>query len=105
MASFLVDAGYVGSKGTRLSIAFDPGALALNRPIELVDPRTPGLPNINARRPNPKFPTRYSAVKSVGNSNYHAFQTKLERRTSRGLTLLTAYTLPRHFPDRTTRAG
>ncbi len=90
--NFLWDVGYVGSKGTRLSIAFDPGALALNRPIELVDPRTPGLPSINARRPNQLFQRAVSAVKSIGNSNYHGFQTKLERRMSRGLTILTAYT-------------
>lgn len=88
----LVDVGYVGSKGTRLSIAFDPGALAFNRPIELVDPRTPGLPNINARRPNPKFAREVSGVKSVGNSNYHALQMKVDRRMAHGLTLLTAYT-------------
>lgn len=90
--NFLWDVGYVGSKGTRLSIAFDPGALAMNRPIELVDPRTPGLPSINARRPNQLFQRAVSAVKSIGNSNYHGFQTKLERRMSKGLTILTAYT-------------
>jgi hypothetical protein len=86
------DAGYVGSKGTRLSVAFDPGALALNRPIELVDPRTPGLASINARRPNQQYQRAVSAVKSIGNSNYHGLQTKLERRMARGVTILTAYT-------------
>lgn len=90
--NLLWDVGYVGSKGTRLSIAFDPGALALNRPIELVDPRTPGLPSINARRPNQQYQRAVSAVKSIGNSNYHGLQTKLERRMARGVTLLTAYT-------------
>ena len=90
--NFLADVGYVGSKGTRLSIAFDEGALALNRPIELVDPRTPGLAGIDARRPNQAFPRAVPAVKSIGNSNYHSLQTKLERRMASGLTFLTAYT-------------
>jgi hypothetical protein len=90
--NLLFDVGYVGSKGTRLSVAFDEDAFAFNRPIELVDPRTPGLPDINARRPNQKFPRFVEGVKSVGNSNYHSLQTKLERRMARGLTVLTAYT-------------
>ena len=66
--------------------------MAFNRPIELVDPRTPGLPSINARRPNQNFQRFVPGVKSIGNSNYNGLQTKLERRMAAGLTLLTAYT-------------
>ncbi|PYV20077.1 MAG: TonB-dependent receptor [Acidobacteria bacterium] len=84
----LVDLGYVGTKSTRLIVTFDD----LNRPIDVVDPRTAGLPSLNARRPNQAFQRMVRADKSVGNAIYHALQFKAERRTSRGLTFLTAYT-------------
>ncbi len=88
----LLDVGYVGSKGTRLDTAFDEGALALNRPIQLVDPRTPGLPGIDARRPNQDYQRFVLGTKAIGNSNYHSLQVKVERRMASGLTFLTAYT-------------
>jgi hypothetical protein len=87
-ASFVVDVGYVGSKGTRLSVTLP----AMNRPEVLVDPRTPGLAPINARRPNPDFPRNIQGDKSIGNSTYHALQMRADRRMARGLTSLTAYT-------------
>ena len=87
-AGMVLDVGYVGSKGTRLIVTFGD----LNRPIQVVDPRTPGLPSLNARRPDPLFPRAVTGDKSVGNSIYHALQTKLERRMANGLTFLTAYT-------------
>ena len=84
----LVDAGYVGSKGTRLIVTFED----LNRPIQVVDPRTPGLPSLNARRPNQAYLRPVRSDKSIGNSIYHALQMKIERRSNKGLTVLTAYT-------------
>lgn len=87
-AGFVVDAGYVGSKGTRLSVTLP----AMNRPDVVVDPRTPGLASINARRPNPAFARNIQGDKSIGNSNYHALQLRADRRMARGLTSLTAYT-------------
>jgi hypothetical protein len=88
----LFDVGYVGSKGTHLDTAFDEGNLAFNRPIVLVDPRTPGLPSVDARRPNQLFPRFVEGTKSIGNSNYHSLQAKAERRMAHGLTFLTSYT-------------
>jgi len=86
--SIVADVGYVGSKGTDLIVTYGD----LNRPLQIVDPRTPGLASLNSRRPNPLFPRSVTGDKSVGNSIYHALQAKLERRLSRGLTFLTAYT-------------
>jgi hypothetical protein len=86
--SFVVDAGYVGSKGTRLSVTLP----AMNRPHIVVDPRTPGLAPINARRPNPNFARNIQGDKSIGNSIYHALQMRADRRFARGLTSVTAYT-------------
>ncbi len=85
--NIVVDVGYVGSKGTKLIITA-PG----NQPIQLVDPRTPGLASLNSRRPNTAYPRSMSTDKSIGNSIYHALQVKAERRMAQGLTFLTAYT-------------
>nr|MDQ2899767.1 TonB-dependent receptor [Acidobacteriota bacterium] len=83
-----LDVGYVGSKGTRLFVTF----ADLNRPIDVVDPRTPGLASLNARRPDQQFLRPVQADKSIGDSIYHSLQVKAERRMGRGLTFLTAYT-------------
>ncbi|MBL8291584.1 MAG: TonB-dependent receptor, partial [Bryobacterales bacterium] len=85
---FLVDAGYVGSKGTRLSVTLP----AMNRPFQVVNPTTPGLASINARRPNTAFTRAIQGDKSIGNSTYHSLQVRIDRRMARGLTALTAYT-------------
>jgi hypothetical protein len=85
--SIVLDVGYVGSKGTKLIVT-----MPANQPIRLVDPKTPGLASLNARRPNPTYARSMSMDKSIGNSNYNALQVKAERRMATGLTFLTAYT-------------
>ncbi|MBC7924931.1 MAG: carboxypeptidase regulatory-like domain-containing protein [Bryobacteraceae bacterium] len=85
---FVVDAGYVGNKSTRLSVTIP----AMNRPVELVDPRTPELASINARRPNQAFQRSIQGDKQIGNSTYHSLQVRGDRRMANGLTSLTAYT-------------
>jgi hypothetical protein len=79
------DLGYVGSKGTRLTASFDG-----NRPIQLVTPG-PGVPPVSARRPFQGFDT-INVTKSIGNSNYHSMQMKVERRSARGLSVIGSYT-------------
>jgi len=86
--NIVVDAGYVGSKGTKLIVTFED----LNRPIALIDPRVAGQASINARRPNQFFQRNVRSDKSVGNSTYHSLQMKLERRMAKGITFLSAYT-------------
>jgi hypothetical protein len=88
IGDLVLDVGYVGSKGTDLIVTLGD----MNRPIQLVDPRTAGLPSINARRPNQDFQRAVTADKSIGNSIYHSLQVKAERRMAAGLTFLTAYT-------------
>src|SRR5258708_25862860 len=87
-ANIVLDVGYVGSKGTRLIVTYDD----LNRPLQVVDPSTLGLPSLNARRPDQEYLRAVRADKSIGNSIYHALQVKAEKRMSSGLTFLTAYT-------------
>ena len=86
--SIVLDTGYVGSKGTDLIVTFGD----MNRPIQVVNPSTPGLASINARRPNQAFQRAVTGDKSIGNSIYHSLQVKAERRMGSGLTFLTAYT-------------
>jgi hypothetical protein len=80
--SWLVDAAYVGSKGTRLLEITDP-----NQPV-------PGPGAINPRRP--LFAVAPNVMlnvgESVGNSIYHSFQLKVQKRFSRGMYLLGSYT-------------
>ncbi|HXJ43751.1 MAG TPA: TonB-dependent receptor, partial [Bryobacteraceae bacterium] len=84
----VLDTGYVGSKGTRLYTTY----ADMNRPIAVVDPTTPGLASLNARRPNQQFLRAVQADKSNGNSIYHSLQVKAEKRASHGVTFLSAYT-------------
>ncbi|MCC6390517.1 MAG: TonB-dependent receptor [Bryobacterales bacterium] len=99
--SFLLDVGYVGSKGSRLIATVGD----VNRPIDVVDPRTPGLPSINARRPNQAFLRPITGEKTVGMSNYHSLQVKLERRIGGGVTLLHAYTYSKAIDSPTDMGG
>ncbi|MEX2260509.1 MAG: carboxypeptidase regulatory-like domain-containing protein [Bryobacteraceae bacterium] len=85
MKGVLLRAAYVGTKGTHL-----------NWPRE-INPATyiPGqstLANTDSRRP---FAPHFSSMGRMyqdGNSSYHSFQLNLERRFSRGFTVLVNYT-------------
>jgi carboxypeptidase family protein len=76
------DLGYVGSKGTRLTLSTDG-----NRPLQVI---TPG-PAIAPRRPFQGF-DNINVTTSAGNSTYHSMQMKAERRMGNGLSVLGAYT-------------
>jgi len=82
LPNWMVDAAYVGSKGTHLSDVLD-----LNQP----DPVT-GLP------PYPQF-SSILFVESNANSSYNSLQLRSEKRTSHGLSLLLAYTYSKSFDD------
>ncbi len=97
----LVDVGYVGSKGSRLISTMGD----VNRPIDVVDPRTPGLASLNARRPNQSFLRPITGEKTVGQSNYHSLQVKVERRLATGLTFLHAYTWSKALDGPTDMGG
>jgi hypothetical protein len=83
--SVYFDVGYVGSKGTNLTVGYDG-----NRPIDVVNPAAV-TSTVSARRPFQGF-DRISVVKSIGSSSYNGLQVKGERRVSRGFSLLGAYT-------------
>jgi hypothetical protein len=77
--NFVIDAGYVGNRGNHLQ-----QSRPLNVPV-------PGPGAVDPRRPYPEFNSITFSEQS-GYSIYHAFQTKLERRFSAGLTTSVAYT-------------
>jgi Carboxypeptidase regulatory-like domain/TonB dependent receptor-like, beta-barrel len=75
--SWLIDAGYVGTRGLRLP--------------RVVDPNQPDLSNGMARR-FPIFPQDFVYTESSGKSSYHALQLKAERHFARGMAFLLSYT-------------
>ena len=97
-ADIAVEIGYAGTKGNRLLQRFDSNA------------PEPGPGNINARRPVTRlevpgldyivtpladtFRREFSA-----NSNYNAFQLKVEKRMSHGLSLLASYVFSKTISD------
>ena len=82
LPDWMVDAAYVGSKGTHLSDVLD---------LNQIDPTT-GL-----------FPyDQFSSllfVESNANSSYNALQLRSEKRTRQGLSLLLAYTFSKSYDD------
>jgi hypothetical protein len=100
-ANFVVDVGYVGSKGTRLVATLGD----INRPIAVLDPRVAGTPSLNSRRPDQLFQRAVTGDKAIGNSIYHSLQVKVERRMSTGITVLSAFTWARAITGPTDIGG
>ena len=82
----LLEAGYIGSKGTRM-VFYSQG----NQAVLDADPTRP-TPLVS-RQPFPLWGTTLRTAHTDGNSTYHAGFVKLERRFSGGFSLLTHYTL------------
>lgn len=116
--AMLAEAAYAGSKGTHV-IGFgydlnqlDPQYLSLGLALDdrvpnpfagLIPPGTPlsgaTIPRRQALRPYPNYLTINVANPPLGSTKYHSLQLKLERRYSRGLALLGAYTFARLVGD------
>lgn len=105
--SMVMSLGYVGSKGTKLVTLRDinqaiyiPGTDSLGRPLSTADPA-----NIISRRPSQLFhltPGTVGAVEQLEtavSSIYHSFQATLNKRMTRGLSVLGAYTWSKSIDD------
>lgn len=79
----LLEAAYVGSKGTKLFTFFN-----LNQAYPTADSSSPFAP----RRPFPLVDAGISYFNSAGNSEYDALQTRFQRRFSGGVSILMNYT-------------
>ena len=77
--NFLAQLGYTGSEAHKL-----PGVVAVNQAF-------PGTGNVNARRPYQGYANIQSYNPYI-NSTYNALLAKLERRFTKGMTLLGSYT-------------
>jgi hypothetical protein len=87
--STIVEAGYRGSKGTRLS-----SFLNYNE----TNPYPAQPPAFTLYYPYPSLST-LNILESRGNSTYHAFQARIERRYSKGFTVLASYTWEKTLTD------
>jgi hypothetical protein len=85
MPSYLVRAAYAGSAGDRLAIGRE-----LNPAIY-----APGATTATTNQRRPFFPTfsTITTMESTGRSNYHSLQLTLDKRMSRGFSVLSSYTL------------
>lgn len=90
--SWLLDMGYVGTRGLHLPRETDP-----NQPNP--DPLTQTSP-----RRYPQF-SGFSYTESSGSSIYHALQMKVERHFTRGLAFLGAYTLSKSLDTNSSAFG
>jgi len=86
LPGYLVTTAYVGAKGNHLESGYE------------ANPGIFGLPgNLQQRRPyHPNFAS-IAARASNGNMTYHSMQLTLNKRLSRGFTILTNYTWAKHL--------
>ncbi|MBV9343276.1 MAG: TonB-dependent receptor, partial [Acidobacteria bacterium] len=83
----LISPAYVGTKGTHLQVLRDLNQIP-----------TPQPTFDQSLAPYPQFGT-FASILNRGNSTYHAFQLKAEKRTSHGLYFLSAFTLSKAIND------
>jgi outer membrane receptor protein involved in Fe transport len=94
---WMVEVGYAGSKGTHLERVIDenyspPGAGAINAKRPFQTAAVPGSSVVAAL--GPIYGYHFN-----GNTNYNALVTRLEKRFSQGLTVLTSYTYSKAIGD------
>lgn len=83
---FVFEAEYVGTSGFELPITYN------------VNSALPGGTSVAARRPYQGF-GNITLTTPMGNSNYNALETRLERRFANGLSLLLSYTYSKSIDD------
>ena len=97
----VLDLAYVGSKGTHLMTLADYNQAAvqpLTAKCNLAAGVTSGCLGLQTRRPVPNFNTIEIAY-GAGFSNYNSLQFKVEKRYSKGLSLLNSFTYSRSFDN------
>ncbi|MGD0047632.1 MAG: TonB-dependent receptor [Bryobacteraceae bacterium] len=123
-ANLLLEADYVGVKGTRLGTALirpnelNPSYLSLGSlltaPVTSAAAQAAGIPVpypgftgsvAQALRPFPQYLDITNLSNPNGNSTYHALQMKMERRVSHGLTGVVAYAWSKTLTDADIAAG
>ncbi len=95
--SYLVRVAYAGSKGSRLSIVRE-----ANPAVYAVGATTG---TTNARRPLFPFFGSIAVTESTGSSVYNSLQVTLDKRFSKGLSILANYTLSKSVDDSSENKG
>lgn len=93
---WLVRGAYVGNKGTHLQ-SFRERNAAVYQPGATVG-------NTNARRPRAPYFASMRELVNAGNSVYHSMQITVEKRFSRGFSVLAFYTFSKSIDDESTNA-
>jgi hypothetical protein len=83
----LITPAYVGTKGTHLQSLVDRNQIP-----------TPEATFNQDLRPYPQY-AGFASIENRGNSTYHAFQLKAEKKTSQGLYFLSAFTFSKSIND------
>ncbi|MBS1827127.1 MAG: TonB-dependent receptor [Acidobacteria bacterium] len=88
----LLEVGYLSTLGHKLAVT---GAMTINQvPVNQM-----AAGNAQIRRPFPQFSDVTVQAATLGNSNYHGLNVKLEKRASHGLHFQTNYTFSRMIDD------
>jgi len=91
----VISPAYVGTKGTHLQVLRDPNQIATPQPT--LDPIL--APFCHQIGPGLCQYQTFWAIENRGNSSYHAFQLKAEKKTSHGLYFLSAFTFSKAIND------
>ena len=97
--SWLMDVGYVGTRGLRLPFEWDPNQGDNSNPAACLTPSGVACP-----RPYPDY-FMQSYTDSSGSSIYHSLQAKLERHYNNGLAIIAAYTYAKALDTNSTYFG
>lgn len=88
----VVELGYLSTLGHKLTA---PGSQSINQ----VQPSLIGPGNVQALRPFPQFSDVRVLAPTIGNSNYHGLNVRVEKRFSRGLQFNANYTWSKAIDD------
>lgn len=86
LGRFILEANYVGTSGFELPVSYN------------VNNALPGAASVASRRPIQGF-GNITLTTPMGNSDYNALETRLERRFANGLSLLLSYTYSKAIDD------
>lgn len=100
LRDFLLEVGYVGSRGTRLNRFYPYNQASLASPQNPVNGETTNtLENVYLRVPNMGISSSSQQESSNGGSWYNALQVSLRKRFSRGLQFQASYTFDKSLDD------
>lgn len=93
----LISPAYVGTKGTHLQVLRDLNQIPTPQPT--FDPTLAPFCDPIAGQPGTCQFATFTSITNRGNSTYHAFQLKAEKRTTHGLYFLSAFTYGKAIND------